>query len=62
MTVTPGDIGMHDLWLSGRGMTASRAREPELVSPPPPPPPPPPRKSQGAGLSRWAPSGEPPAA
>ncbi len=52
MTRTPGDIGMHDLRLFGR--SASRARE--LVVPPPPP------KSQGAGLNRWAPSGEPPAA
>ena len=31
-------------------------------SPPPPPPPPPPRTNPGAGLSRWAPPGEPPAA
>ncbi len=53
MTQTPGDVGMHDLRLFGR--SASRARE--LVVPPPPPP----LKSQGAGLSRWAPSKEPPA-
>ena len=53
MTGTPGDIGMHDLRLSGRAASASRAN--------PVPPPPPPRKP-GAGLSRWAPSGEPPAA
>ena len=26
MTGTPGDVGMHDLRLSGRGMSASRAR------------------------------------
>ncbi len=54
MTRMPGDVGMHDLRLFGR--SASRARE--LVVPPPPPP----LKSQGAGLSRWAPPGEPPAA
>ncbi len=57
MTRTPGDVGMHDLRLFGRSVSASRAREPELVVPPPPP-----LKSQGAGLSRWAPPGEPPAA
>ena len=34
MTQTPDDIGMHDLRLSGRGVSASRAREPELVVPP----------------------------
>ncbi len=56
MTRMPGDIGMHDLRLFGWDVSASRAREPELVVPPPP------LKSQGAGLSRWAPSGEPPAA
>ncbi len=55
MTRMPGDVGMHDLRLSGRGVSASRAREPELVVPPP-------LKSQGAGLSRWAPPGEPPSA
>ncbi len=54
MTRMPGDVGMHDLRLFGR--SASRAREPELVVPPPP------LKSQGAGLNRWAPPGEPPAA
>ncbi len=53
MTRMPGDIGMHDLRLFGR--SASRAREPESRCTPPP-------KSQGAGLSRWAPPGEPPAA
>ena len=37
MTVTPGDVGMHDLRLFGRSVSASRAREPELVVPPPPP-------------------------
>ncbi len=36
MTRMPGDVGMHDLRLSGRGVSASRAREPELVVPPPP--------------------------
>ncbi len=56
MTGTPGDVGMHDLRLSGRGMSASRAREPELVAPPPPP------ENRLWGLVRWAPSGEPPAA
>ncbi len=54
MTGTAGDIGMHDLRRSGRGVSASRARDLELVAPP--------LKSQGAGLSRWAPPGEPPAA
>ncbi len=41
MTVTLGDVGMHDLRRSGRSVSASRVREPELVVPPP--------KSRGAG-------------
>ncbi len=35
MTRMPGDVGMHDLRLFGRGVSASRARKPELVVPPP---------------------------
>ena len=33
ITGTPGDVGMHDLRLSGRGVSASRERETELVAP-----------------------------
>ena len=61
MTNTAIVIAMHGLLrlLSGRGegVTASRAR------PLYPPPPPPPRiQHPGAGLIRWAPPGELPAA
>ncbi len=65
MTRTPGDVGMCDLRQSGRGASASRA------NPIPPPPPSTPAtgvptagiaNKPGAGLSRWAPSKEPPAA
>ena len=52
MTKMIDNIGVRDLpRLYGRDVSASRARTPV--------PPPPPRTNPGAGLNRWAPSGEP---